>query len=86
MQCWVSSMWHLPCVEICQPFSGYQKNVNDLIQNNGDFLAILRQLSRSNEGSKEHLIYLLAQNIISENSGWNNKCHSIQRAAETSPQ
>ena len=46
------------------PFSGYQKNVNGLILNNGDFLAILRQLSQSNEGSKEHLIYLLAQNII----------------------
>ena len=48
---------------LCLPFSGYQKNVNGLIQNNGD-LSILRQLSQSNEGSKEYLINLLAQNII----------------------
>ena len=48
---------------LCLPFSGYQKNVTGLIQNNGD-LSVLRQLSQSNEGSNEYLINLLAQNII----------------------
>lgn len=52
----------LLCGKQCIPLRGHRENVNNFTQNSGNFLAILRLLSETNDELKEHLRCPVARN------------------------
>ena len=46
------------------PLRGHRENINDSSHNSGNFLAILKLLSQTNETLKEHLTCPVARNAI----------------------
>ena len=50
------------CGKQCLPLRGHRENINDSSHNSGNFLAILKLLSQTNETLKEHLTCPVARN------------------------